>query len=1243
MKLSRLIVACAASVVLCFSATMQGQAVYGSINGTVTDNTGAVVPNATITVTDVSKGTSIEVKSNPSGEYLVEHLIPDTYNVRVEAQGFQAFAATGVLVQADTSPKIDAALKIGESSQTVNVSADSIPELKTDRADVATEFTTSEVENLPIPDRNFANLQLLLPGAQSLSWNHAADENPQASKQIQVDGQAFGGVAYQLDGTDNQDPILGIIVINPPLDAISETKITTQNFDAEFGKAVSSFISAQTKSGSNSFHGSAFDYRESSANLGRDPYTQFPGTTFPPGLKNQFGGSVGGPILKDRLFFFGDYQGVRQKVGTADSATVPTAHLISTCLGQSTATNGVAGCDFSEYAIGILGSSSDQLLYQQTGGASVAYPGNVIPAGQLSMQAMNLLKLLQPYAPNTGGTVAAGSLAALKNNYSASGTGLFNNNQWDVRVDDTLSQNMHAFTRFSRFTDTLSGTTMFGAAGGPGFGIGGYGGVSTGANDSLAAGMDISVSPKLLTDWRIGYYRYNVIDHKYDQSTDFATQLGIQGVNIPSDSLTSGAPGFNIADADRSGNQQPNNPTGGGAQYGSALNITRCNCPLIEREDQFQVVNNWTKIAGNHAFKFGVDLRYARNLRVPSDKDRAGILSFAPGPTSNGGVSGGLGMASFVLGEVSGQASAGNAAFLRYVSTSTNAKEFQKRDFFYMQDTWRPKPSFTVNYGLRYELYFPESVNGKGNGALLEMNGGSGGYQTDGYLRVAGYGNIPSNMGWNPAPNTWNPRIGIAWSPDAKTVVRTGYGRSFDLGVFGSIFGHTVTQNLPVLASQSVSSTSTTSAAFTLAQGPPAYVGPAVPANGLLPSPGYNVTTIARPNSLRLPTLDAWNLSVQRAITPTLSLTVAYVGNKGSHTLSSGDGNNTNPNESAVFMPQQYSVNGAPLHYDPSVAGTTVVNGGPAGIAADGGTANGSYLQRFYAGGLTACTDAGYEAALFGTPGNPGPAAGTALTPGMCGWTASIQYNGDDQNTNFNALDVTLAKQYTHGMSFNVQYAWQRSFNYQSGFYTWDKRATYGPDDWLRTQQIVVYGLYQLPFGKNQMFASGVPRWEDEVIGGWQFSPVLNWSNGLPFTLNVGGGCGASVPGNAPCFPVGDRGSLHTNLTSFNPVTHSRSFFTAADTTGFKEAGLDQIGTVGRNSFYGPGYFNGDLSLQKNFPIHEAILAQFRVDAFNGFNHINPGNPASTVTGSDGNITGEPALGIYTNPRQMQFSLRMQF
>ena len=150
-----------------------------------------------------------------------------------------------------------------------------------------------------------------------------------------------------------------------------------------------------------------------------------------------------------------------------------------------------------------------------------------------------------------------------------------------------------------------------------------------------------------------------------------------------------------------------------GPQYGSGLNVNRCNCPVTQKEDQFQVVNNWTKILGNHSVKFGADLRYARNLRVPSDVNRAGQLDFGTGPTANQGV-GGLGFATFVLGDVS--------TFGRYGSTSTNAKEFQKRFFFYAQDTWRFTPNLTLNLGVRYELYYPETVNGKGNGALIDMD-----------------------------------------------------------------------------------------------------------------------------------------------------------------------------------------------------------------------------------------------------------------------------------------------------------------------------------------------------------------------------------------------------------------------------------------------------------------------------------------------------------------------------------------
>jgi len=1203
------------------------QAVYGSIYGTVTDNTGAIVPNATITVTDEAKGVSVTEQTNESGDYRVEHLIPDPYEVKIEAQGFAPFIAQHIQVYADTSPKIDAKLTVGGESQTVTVSADTIPIIKTDRADVSTVFNTETVSSLPLVNRNFTSLQLLLPGAQALSWSHAADENPQGSQQIQIDGQAFGGVAYELDGTDNQDPILGIIVVNPALDAITEAKIATQNFDAEFGKAVSAVVTAQTKSGSNSFHGSAFDYRQSNANLARDPFSQFarnPVTNqfIPGGLYNQFGGSIGGPFIKDRLFFFGDYQGVRQKLGSSAIMTVPSQHLIATCLGQEAPfAGGVQGCDFSEYQQVL--APGGNLIYDAN---NQPYPNSVIPTSQLSAPALNLFRLLQPFAPNRGAT---GTLSSLQANYAGSGNGIFNNDQWDERVDWQATSKIHVFERFSRFTDELSGGTLFGPAGGAGFGLNGFGGSATGANDSLAAGADIAISSTLLTDFRLGYYRYNILTSKYDQGEPFAQNLGIPGLNL-GDAFTSGASGFNIADvASTQGNflQNPSNPQSGGAQYGSGLNITRCNCPVTQKEDQFQGVNNWTKVFGNHSLKVGADFRYARNLRVPSDTDRAGLLGFGTGPTSNNGT-GGLGFATFVLGDVT--------AFGRYIQNSAiegslNAKEFQKRLFFYAQDTWRASSKLTINYGLRWELYWPETVNGPAHGGLMQTD--------DGFIRVAGVGGVGSNMNWDIAWKALAPRVGVAYQLDPTTVIRAGYGRSFDLGVFGSIFGHTVTQNLPVLGNQSINATGgNKSSAFALAQGPAPFPFPAIPASGLLSNPGYLASTGARPNPLRLPTIDAWNLSIQHSLTPSLSVTLAYVGNKGTHTLSAGNGNNTNPNEAAIFLPAQYSVTGQPLHYDASVT---------SGISANGGTSNSTLLTRFYGGSLASCQTADYFSQIQAyQAANPG-AFPTTIQPGQCGWTNSVKNLGDDQDTHFNALQITIDKRFTRGLQLTANYAWQRAYNWNSSFVTWDRSAVKGRDDTLREQQLVLYGLYQLPFGKNQPFASNVSTLMDQIIGGWQISPILTLSTGLPYTLTYKA-CGSNVPGSAPCYPNGRGAFFQTHLGDYDVTTHSRKFFDpiTLGQNGITNPGLDTIGNMGRNSKFGPGYFNTDLAVQKNFPIHENIFAQFRMDAYNVFNHINPGfNAGSTFPVDSGSqfLTQGQGVGGSATPRKLQLSARIQF
>jgi hypothetical protein len=1224
------------------------QSVYGSLFGTVTDTTGAVIPNATITVKDEAKGTIVTAISNGSGDYSVPHLIPDVYDMKVTAKGFKIFETKGISVEADAAPRIDPALEVGAENTTVEVNAESVPELKTDRADVSTIFNQQQVSSLPVGDQNFTNLQLLLPGAQLLGWSHAADENPQGSKQIQVDGQAFGGTAFELDGTDNQDPILGIIVINPAMDAVTETKITTQNFDAELGKAVSAVVTAQTRSGTNSFHGSAYDFRTGNANVARDPYSEAPGS-IPAGLKNRFGGSIGGPAIKDRLFFFFNYEAQRQKVGTAATDTLPTSLLTETALGNEVGPSGIAGADFSEY-LTQLGTNGT--LYNNTGtavapgcgasGASgTAYPCNVIPTAQLSPQSLALLKILEPYTKGIGLGTGVGKDNGLDSNFNETGTGLFNSNQWTERVDYTLNEKMHAFERFSRFWDTLSGTVMFGAAGGPGFGINNYGGNSNGANDSLASGMDIAINPKLLTDFRLGYYRYNVIDTKHDQGTEFANQLGIPGINIGGN-ITSGSPGFAIANLPGG-----SGGTAGGTRgivYGDGLNINRCNCPLTEREDQFQIVNNWTKVLGNHTVKVGADLRYGRNLRVPSDNDRAGQLNFDAGPTeAPASLTGGLGLASFMLGDVT--------SFNRYVSTSTNAKEFQKRTFFYGQDTWRVTRKLQFNLGLRWELYFPETVNGPGNGSLLNLD--------DGYLHVAGIGSVGSNLGWDiDKKKLFAPRIGLTYQLDDKTVIRSGYGRSFDTGVFGSIFGHTVTQNIPVLANQQINAPTTLVQAFTLATGPVAYSPVPVPSNGLLPNPGTTVSSSARNQPLNFPSIDAWNLSVERALTPTTSLTIAYVGNKGTHTLGDGDSNGTNPNESFVTVPGASSYNGQTLHYDPNTPAPTLPNGktDPAAAAIDpttGATATNNLLQRYYAAKLPACSDPNYV--------SPGSGYDNVTLPaGACGWTTSIAFRGDTENTEFDALQITLAQAMKHGLAVNANYQWASAFGDTSNLWTWSHVIPHLRDSAVRNQQITFYGSYDLPFGRGKDFAQNANRATDLLIGGYQLSWVGNWAGGLPFTASYSengqnvNDCPNPATSNG-CAPNA-TGHMKTSLTGFVPGasgTGTRSFYTQQTTnvttdpgTGiFSNPGLDNYGNAGLNTYRGPTFYSTDMAVSKSFTIWESVAAKFRMDAFNVFNHITAGNPSGNIE-SAGTISSEGSgcgPGADCGPRQLEFSLRLQF
>ncbi len=1144
----RLSILCLAlSVMLVPSAS--AQAVYGNIIGTVSDPQGAAVPNAKITATSVGKGTTFNTTSNESGNYTLTHLIPDAYRVRVEAPGFKA-TESQVQVFADSSPRLDLQFQVGQTAETVTVTAEA-EQLKTDRADVATTFTDRALVELPILSRNFTEYQLLTPGTQTLTWQHAASENTQRSTQIFVNGQHFSGSSYQLDGTENRDPILGIIVINPILDSVTEAKIATQNYDAEFGQALAAVITAQTKSGSNEIHGSTYWFRRNDEWQARDPFTEsrpnaITGKFKPDALWNQFGATVGGPIIKNKAFFFGGYQGTREKVGRSVAVTVPTQLVRDTCLNP-----GSPICNLSEYL------SAGQIFDPATGDPAdpstrTAFAGNIIPNSRISQQARDLLSLLP--APNAG--------LGIRGNFNSGGTGGFNDDSFTGRGDYQFSDKIHFFGRYSFFESDLTGRAVFDtdqvAVGGRGLGFNGFGGVSDTRNQNLSTGFDYVFSPNWLTDFRFGWFKYRVIVSPNGVGTSPAADLNIPGLNLDP-FFTSGMPAFFIGDQGQDG---------GDMELGYALSdrLTRCNCPLQEVEDQFQFVNNWTRVFGNHNVKFGGDIRYARNLRIPSDRHRAGELSFNKTRTGDASPGTGLPLATFLLGDVT--------RFTRYpppsATSPTDAGERQKRWFFYGQDTFRATPKLTINVGLRWEIYFPERVTGEARGGFLDLETGQ--------VRVAGVGGIDENFNVENSWKNFAPRLGIAYQATPNTVVRMGYGRSFDIGVFGSIFGHVVTQNLPVLAIQEDIAPNAEASVFNLTAGPAAPPVIAVPADGLITLPD-TIFQRARPNRMQLPTVDAWNLTIQHQVTRTLSAEIGYVGNKGTHVFA-GDGPAFNGNQASLVgfptVPRNLRLPFF-LRYPFQTANaagdcTAFANAGPDGI------------RQTPVGGAIAGDDIGF-----------------------C-WKQGIDELTNRSSNNYHGLQAKVEQRFSKGFQLLAHYTWAQAFNFDGEYFPIDPRVNYGPNNFNRRHVFVLTQLWELPIGRGKAFAGDASGVLDHIIGGWQLNTITNWSGGMPFSPGLSG-CGG-ISDTGPCrpnimVPVGDI--EYGDRNGWIPTCSNATCSGANEPWALPSVGT--FGSANRNSLRGPQFFQTDMSIFKNFTVSERVRAQFRAEFTNVFNHVNLGTP----------------------------------
>jgi Carboxypeptidase regulatory-like domain len=1191
-------------------ADLLAQAVYGSIVGTVTDASGGVVPNATIKITNIAQGVTYSTATNDSGNYQQTHLNVGKYRVHIEAPGFVPFEQGGAAVYVDAVTQVNAELQIGATTQTLTVNDDPVL-LKTTKTDVADTFTQRTLQDLPLPSRDFGRLIYLAPGVTGTGTG-ASSEQPQDIYRPRVSGQYWGGISVQLDGTDNRESVLGAMVIAPNIDAISEAKITTGAYDAEFGQANQAIISVQTKSGTNDVHGSTFWYHRDDSSFARNPFTQskpIAGTSrfIPHTDWNLFGGAVGGRIRKDKLFYFMDYQGARQIDGGSVLARVPTAaeragdlsdlgvNIFNPCPAgvspQSQTTSASTICI-------VAPASRSQFM-----GNNGTTP-NVIPTGLLSPQALGLLQLIP--LPNISGVTNPAA-----NNFQGNGTAITNSDSFDVRVDLFQSQKIHMFGRYSLQQYQQSAPGAFGAeAGGPALINGNassFAGTSDLRNQSLAYGIDYFLRPNFLGDFRFGFFRARVLVNPNGLGTAPASDAGIPNLNLDS-YYTSGMPAFILTQGSSTLGGAATASGTGSFVFGYSLNgNNNCNCPLNEQQNQFQYVTNWTYIRSNHSIKFGVDFRHHQNLRVPSDTHRSGQLTFDSLNTS-GPEGGGLGLATFLLGDVS--------TFGRYVSNITTAAERQNRWFLYTQDTWRLTPKLTVNYGVRWEIYRPQYVNAAGNGGVVSISTGE--VTTMGENGTDLKGDIKTNL------THIGPRIGIAYQVQPRTVIRMGYGRSFDVGVFGTSFGHSVTQNLPVLANQTINPSTGSGnlinySAFNLANGPGAPPNPATLLNGqptgtdgnpILPKGVTpNILPLTSKKTMRLPVVDTWNVTLERQFGSNFVASVGYVGNKGTDVFPGSQ--NYNPNMPILV-----------------------------GFDAPGVNSNARLPFNNYAQLST----------LLAASGLPPAPPCSVCQP--YGWTQSVKYFSDDASNHYNSLQARAEKRFSQGLSFQATYTWQTAFDYTNDYFFWSPKVDYGPEDGVRKHVFTALNVYELPFGRGRKFMHDAPRALDLLLGGWQLSGNWTWQSGLPFTPTYSN-CGQDRD-TGPCKP-NIVGPVETGLGVNNWFTVASTKLTnparsatnvcpnaPGITSGpWQEPACRSFGNVGRNSLYGPHLFNADLALAKTFAIAERFRLQFRAESFNAFNHANLGQPdASIDDGTPGKITGIAAL---TTMRRFQFALHLEF
>ena len=1223
---------CALAIALCLGFILapnaSAQVVYGSITGNVQDSAGAMIPNATVVVTNQATQETRTTTTNSSGEYHVVDLAPGSYTVSIKASSsFAAFLEKNVPIEVTRESRVNATLPA--STVTTEVTVDTAaPMLETDSAQVDAQISKEQISQIPITSsqgRNFQTLYTLIPGAAAVQEQNSIGGNPARAFSVNLNGVSYNTNTTRIDGAVNDYGWLPyLLAYLPPADSIQSVNIVTNSFNADQGVAGGGAIAITMKGGTSQYHGSAWEYYQDAAFNAR-AYTATqaslispanPTGSVPKNVFNEFGANFGGPVYipkiyrgGNKLFFFEGFERTSRRTLATPQATVPTTAMI--------------GGDFS------AATPLTTLYDPQPGGVGPIraigarptflseYGCNCIPVSRQSAPAVKMLSYLQPFAAAVGTPTASQITSQLANDYTGVGTIAYTRITNDAKITYNPTDRWNIFGRYSIEPYTLTDPQIFGNAAGTGGAggaavDGGQPGQASGRIQNVGLGVSHVITSSMVIDWDFGYTRQvtgaqSLIDLAYG---DFGlNQLGIPGTNGVG-SLYEGQPIFAFTGFSTLGNASGANP-------------------FLFRDNQFTSDINFSWTKGRHAMKYGAtwyhfDLNHFQPSVGSGVSNPRGGFMFQGSMTSNSStVTAYNALADMLLGlpnNGTGIAVAKNEQL--YNPNSLRWTEWAG----YAQDTWSATPKLTINYGIRYEQY-PAPYTDKHGVFRLDPT-----LPQTANIEVGGVGGNPKNAGIDVGWGQITPRLGLSYRIDPMTVIRAGGGITTDPESYRFLrdqYPSEIAQAY-VGAGAGTLSLDPNNNPVTLTTGIPIAATPTI-TNGFASLP-VTIGTNTTPSNIHRGYIESWNVFLQHDFGRNYVANIGYVGTH------------------AVRQFSDITLNAAPL---PSGATICMPNG-----------------QYNPSTGLTgACS--------FNANQIINQQHCTAITGYVCYNTGGITMNEPIFDAEYSALQAQLTRNAGTAFQYGLIYTWSHAFDdadngagsgstgpaYAYPGYFNLNRSQSGYD---RTNNIQFWGIYKLPFGSGQPFVThGVAG---AIFGGLQLTGQVSHISGAPFTVSPSSSA-INAPGAteyaqlvAPYHQLGGHNRTPGNsaISGGNPWFDPTSFanpvepqYTNPSAPGYVNCSVPScmvspnFGNTRRNEFRGPGVTNVNASVTREFKVWRESAFQVRVEAFNLLNHAElVSNPNVTVTpagGTFGYITSF-ALGNNASPtRTIQFSGRFNF